>query len=160
MLAAWELLCGRTSTDGRVLAEIFMDLPPRELYGDYYELIKRPMCLRLIKEKIDSGTYSKWKFFEEDVLVMFENARTYNLPHSHVYLDAAALQDAYTQYVKNLPASVKAEDMLGAWEALCGVRDSGGRSCAGEFMDLPARELCLLYSIILLSTDQFCFGIL
>ena len=59
MLAAWELLCGRTSTDGRVLAEIFMDLPPRELYGDYYELIKRPMCLRLIKEKIDSGTYSR-----------------------------------------------------------------------------------------------------
>eukprot|EP01046_Picozoa_sp_COSAG06_P029596 COSAG06_NODE_2754_length_6338_cov_31.078859_2_plen_1758_part_00 len=141
MLAAWEVLCGRTDSDGRVLAAIFMDLPPRELYADYYDIVKRPMCLRLIKQNMDDGVYSKWTLFDEDVLIMFENARTYNLAESQVCLDAAALQAAYTQYVEKLPASVKAEDMLGAWEVLCGVRDESGRSCAGEFMDLPAREL-------------------
>ena len=141
MVAAWEVLCGRTDTYGRVLAGIFMDLPPRELYADYYDIIKVPMCLRLIKQNVDNDAYSKWRFFDEDVLIMFENARTYNQPESQVCQDAGALQGVYTQYVEKLPASVKAEDMLGAWLVLCGVRDHGGRSCAGEFMDLPAPEL-------------------
>ena len=118
-----------------------MDLPPRELYPDYYDVIKVPMCLRLIQQKIETGAYSRWNSFEEDMLVMFANARQYNLPDSQVCQDAATLEVAYRQYAEKLPASVRSEDMLGAWELLCKATDDSGRAVATEFMELPAREL-------------------
>lgn len=141
MMAACEVLCGRTDANGRVVAGIFMDLPPRELYPDYYDVIKVPMCLRLIQQKIETGAYSRWNSFEEDMLVMFANARQYNLPDSQVCQDAATLEVAYRQYAEKLPASVRSEDMLGAWELLCKATDDSGRAVATEFMELPAREL-------------------
>ena len=62
---------------------------------DYYDVIKQPMCLQMIKEKVDASAYKDWRAFEKDVLLIFANARQYNRPASQVYADAEALEKAY-----------------------------------------------------------------
>ena len=101
MLATWQFLC-KHNANGRAVAGIFMDLPAREMYPDYYQLISVPMSLQLIRQKIETGGYSRdSSLFESDVLLMFANARRYNLPGSQVCQDAAALEAAYRRYVSD-----------------------------------------------------------
>ena len=62
---------------------------------DYYDVIKQPMCLQTIKEKVDASAYKDWRAFEKDVLLIFANARQYNRHASQLYADAEALEKAY-----------------------------------------------------------------
>ena len=45
----------------RVLAQAFVELPSKDEYPDYYELIKKPMDLRMILERIDEQQYRRWE---------------------------------------------------------------------------------------------------
>ena len=52
---------------------------------DYFEIIKTPMDMSTIKEKLDKGEYKEPWEFVDDVWLMFENAWTYNRKTSKVY---------------------------------------------------------------------------
>lgn len=52
---------------------------------DYYDIIKHPMDLSTIKNKLDTGQYpDPWRFVD-DVWLMFDNAWLYNKKSSRVY---------------------------------------------------------------------------
>jgi len=57
--------------------------PVRLNIPDYWDVIKHPMDMTTIKEKLIGGSYKDAKEFAADVHLMFENARTYN-PVGHV----------------------------------------------------------------------------
>jgi len=60
-------------------------LPILNYLQDYFDVIKHPMDLSTIKEKLDSGQYpDPWQYIE-DVWLMFNNAWTYNRKTSRVY---------------------------------------------------------------------------
>lgn len=40
--------------DGRILSEPFMKLPSKKELPDYYEVIKRPVDIKKMKDKIDA----------------------------------------------------------------------------------------------------------
>ena len=63
----------------------------------------------MIEEKIENSLYPDWDSFEKDVLLMFENARIYNLPGSQVCLDADALEHAYQAHEYRLERTQRAE---------------------------------------------------
>lgn len=42
-------------SDGRVLSEPFMKLPSRRELPDYYEIIKKPLDIKKILQRIDEG---------------------------------------------------------------------------------------------------------
>jgi hypothetical protein len=42
-------------SDGRVLSEPFMKLPSRRELPDYYEIIKKPLDIKKILQRIDDG---------------------------------------------------------------------------------------------------------
>ncbi|KAG0249999.1 hypothetical protein BG011_008729 [Mortierella polycephala] len=81
--------------DGREMAELFLELPSKEEYPDYYDEISKPIAINIIEEKIDQGVYHTLELFEKDMNLMFENAKLYNAEGSDVYLDAEELQQLF-----------------------------------------------------------------
>ena len=99
MLAAWEAMRTARNERGRELVNMFMTLPEQELYGDYYAVINRPVCMFDIRKRVQMGGYPAWRDFEADVRLLFANARQYNMEGSLVCLDAAMLERAYDAHV-------------------------------------------------------------
>ena len=54
-------------------------------FQDYYDVIKNPMDLSTIKEKLELGLYSDPWDYVDDVWTMFNNAWLYNPKKSRVY---------------------------------------------------------------------------
>ncbi|KAJ3415683.1 hypothetical protein HDV05_004361 [Chytridiales sp. JEL 0842] len=80
---------------GRILSTLFLVLPSKALYPDYYQFIKNPISIREIQGKITTGKYATIGALRMDVELMFENAMTYNMPESEVYEDAGALLNVF-----------------------------------------------------------------
>jgi hypothetical protein len=97
MLEVWQKMCDKTCryVRGRNLAQVFRELPDTALYPDYCDIIEKPMCFSIIKKKIENSSYKNWAAFEMDIMLMFANARKYNMPGSQVCLDAKALEKTY-----------------------------------------------------------------
>ena len=95
--------------DGRIVSTMFEILPDKDVYPDYFKVITKPICLSMIKDNIENSVYPDWDAFEKDVLLMFENARVYNLPGSQVCLDADALEHAYQAHEYRLERTQRAE---------------------------------------------------
>ena len=52
---------------------------------DYYDIVKRPMDLKTVKQRVKDGAISNSLEFQRDVYLMFANAMMYNRPGSDVY---------------------------------------------------------------------------
>uniref|UniRef100_A0A8K9Y0I6 Transcription activator BRG1 n=1 Tax=Oncorhynchus mykiss TaxID=8022 RepID=A0A8K9Y0I6_ONCMY len=82
----------KDSSNGRQLSEVFIQLPSRKELPEYYELIRKPVDFRKIKERIRSHRYRSLGDLERDVMLLFQNAQTFNLEgslvrHTHVTLE-------------------------------------------------------------------------
>ncbi|KAG5278840.1 hypothetical protein AALO_G00103300 [Alosa alosa] len=86
----------KDSSNGRQLSEAFIQLPSRKELPEYYELIQKPMDFRKIKERIRSHRYRSLNDLERDVMLLCENAQTYNLEGSLIYEDSIVLQSVFT----------------------------------------------------------------
>ena len=73
---------------GRERAAIFIYLPSKLQYPDYYDLIKKPVSLYYMKRRTFSSPSQFYKYF----LTLFANAKTYNRPKSPVHQDASVLE--------------------------------------------------------------------
>ena len=78
--------------DDQGRAAIFTTLPSSADYPDYYDLIKRPIDLTMIGDRLAQGAYASMGDFAADMNLLFENALRYNLPESQVAQDALFLQ--------------------------------------------------------------------
>uniref|UniRef100_A0A674D196 SWI/SNF related BAF chromatin remodeling complex subunit ATPase 4 n=1 Tax=Salmo trutta TaxID=8032 RepID=A0A674D196_SALTR len=74
----------KDSSNGRQLSEVFIQLPSRKELPEYYELIRKPVDFRKIKERIRSHRYRSLGDLERDVMLLFQNAQTFNLEGSLV----------------------------------------------------------------------------
>ena len=54
-------------------------------YPDYFEVIKSPIHLERISQKLKTGTYNTLDEIMADLVLMFDNACKYNEPDSQVY---------------------------------------------------------------------------
>ncbi|KAI7887472.1 hypothetical protein K492DRAFT_212215 [Lichtheimia hyalospora FSU 10163] len=78
--------------DERFRCELFMDLVSKREYPTYYELIKNPMSMNMIKRRVNSPYYKTIEQFRDDFILMCDNARTFNEEGSFVYEDANIMQ--------------------------------------------------------------------
>jgi ATP-dependent helicase STH1/SNF2 len=111
---------------GRVLSELFVDKPDKSLYPEYYRMIKQPISLNCIGEKLmqqqqlsrqppppppSPGAKEVKKYlvtaFEKDIKRVWKNAKTYNQEGSMVFLDATAMEGQVEEQLKAIKASVK-----------------------------------------------------
>ncbi|KAJ7435656.1 Bromodomain-containing protein, partial [Mycena galericulata] len=76
--------------------QIFLKLPRRNTWADYYERIEKPISMSNIKTLSDKAThYTSITEYRADWHLMFNNARQYNREDSQVYEDAVYLQEVF-----------------------------------------------------------------
>lgn len=54
-------------------------------YPDYYEVIKRPIDLEKISQKLKTSAYESLEEVAQDLILMCDNACKYNEPDSQLY---------------------------------------------------------------------------
>lgn len=70
------------------MADIFLTLPDRKEFADYYKTIKDPISLDEIEHRMVSRRYDSSDLFFADVELMCDNAMAYNEDESEVWSDA------------------------------------------------------------------------
>ncbi|XP_001607169.1 ATP-dependent helicase brm isoform X2 [Nasonia vitripennis] len=96
------------STDGRALSEHFIELPSRRDFPDYYEIIKRPIAINKIIQKIEDGKYADLDDLEKDFMHLCKNAQIYNEEASMIYENSVVLQSVFTNTRQRLEAKAAA----------------------------------------------------
>ncbi|CAF1411121.1 unnamed protein product [Adineta ricciae] len=91
----------------RAMVDIFLFLPSRKLYPDYYLVVTQPIDLKIVATKIDNNQYSSLDDMEADLLLMVSNAKKYNDPKSQIYKDASALKKMITTVKGELESALK-----------------------------------------------------
>ncbi|KAJ2824445.1 ATP-dependent DNA helicase Snf21, partial [Coemansia sp. 'formosensis'] len=82
--------------------DLFLDLPSRRDYPDYYVIIRHPIAMKAIRRNVKAGKYASLGDFHRDWKLMFDNARTYNEEGSMVYEDACEIQRALEETMSRL----------------------------------------------------------
>ncbi|XP_046690578.1 bromodomain-containing protein 4 isoform X3 [Silurus meridionalis] len=70
---------------------------------DYHDIIKHPMDLATIKDKLDTRQYRDAQEFAADVRLMFSNCYKYNPPDHEVVVMARKLQDVFEMRFAKMP---------------------------------------------------------
>ncbi|KAF2866511.1 SNF2 family N-terminal domain-containing protein [Massariosphaeria phaeospora] len=76
----------------RGIIDPFIELPARNDYPDYYQIIRHPMCMNMIKKKINKKEYQSLRQFRHDIGMLCNNCRTYNEDTSILYQDANLIE--------------------------------------------------------------------
>ncbi|XP_046739916.1 ATP-dependent helicase brm isoform X3 [Diprion similis] len=92
------------STNGRLLSEPFMKLPSRRELPDYYEIIRKPLTINKLRQKIDEGKYSDFDDLEKDFMQLCKNAQIYNEEASLIHEDSIVLQSVFTNARQRIEA--------------------------------------------------------
>ena len=84
-------------SDGHNVTDMFITLPSRKLYPDYYKLIKTPVSINQVTKKLNNNKYYNIDELKQDLLTMCSNAKTYNEESSFIYHDAAIIETFLNQ---------------------------------------------------------------
>uniref|UniRef100_A0A665UA70 Protein polybromo-1 n=1 Tax=Echeneis naucrates TaxID=173247 RepID=A0A665UA70_ECHNA len=99
-----EAIVSHTDSSGRLVSELFQKLPSKH-YPDYYAIIKEPIDLRTIAQRIQIGFYKNVNAMAKDIDLMAKNAKTYNEPGSQVFKDANTIKKVFIQRKTDLEHS-------------------------------------------------------
>ncbi|XP_050428093.1 protein polybromo-1 isoform X2 [Adelges cooleyi] len=134
---------------GRLLSIIFMKLPSKNEYPDYYEVIKRPIHLEVIAQKLKNNLYESLDDLAADFVLMFDNACKYNEPDSQIYKDALTLQRLTLQTKLQLRAdedstpdvqSAVQELLTSLFTSVYNHQDEEGRCFSDSMAELPEHD--------------------
>ena len=76
----------------RGIIDLFLELPPKALYADYYMIIQEPICMNMIQKRINRKEYQNLNAFAADITLMCNNCRQYNEDGSTLYSDANTIE--------------------------------------------------------------------
>ncbi|KAJ6153799.1 Bromodomain [Penicillium chermesinum] len=88
--------------DGHDPSRLFHRSVNKRVVPDYYDIIKEPMALSILKQRINKREYRQFKDFVRDCALIPHNAQTYNRPKSQAYEDALVIKDVFHQELKKL----------------------------------------------------------
>uniref|UniRef100_A0A3Q3J597 Bromo domain-containing protein n=2 Tax=Monopterus albus TaxID=43700 RepID=A0A3Q3J597_MONAL len=95
---------------GRQLSEVFVQLPSRKELPEYYELIRKPVDFKKIKERVRNHKYRNVGDLEKDVMLLCHNAQTFNLEGSQIYEDSIVLQSVFKSARQKIAKDEDSED--------------------------------------------------
>ncbi|KAI5301943.1 hypothetical protein KEM56_001199, partial [Ascosphaera pollenicola] len=81
--------------DGYDPSKLFHKSVNKRNVPDYYEVIKEPMALSILKAKIKNRSYMNFSEFVRDCALISHNAQTYNRPRSQAYEDALVIKSVF-----------------------------------------------------------------
>ncbi|KAJ3348126.1 hypothetical protein HDU83_001553 [Entophlyctis luteolus] len=144
---------------GRNLAALFNALPNKQLYPDYYIVIKHPTALNIMQQKINGGKYNSLGDLKAEMQLMVDNAKTYNAPESLIYEDANTLWQVFNAEVAKVRAQYQPEAPAPVSHAKVKLTstpkaektekpDSGEFVTARDGKKVPRREVDALFKAI------------
>ncbi|KAM9841137.1 putative global transcription activator SNF2L2 [Aulostomus maculatus] len=80
---------------GRQISKGFVQLPSKKEVPEYYELIRKPVDFRRIRERVRNHKYRSVGDLEKDILLLCHNAQTYNLEGSQIYEDSIVIKSVF-----------------------------------------------------------------
>ncbi|KAM8868716.1 protein polybromo-1-like isoform 1-T3 [Synchiropus picturatus] len=92
-----EAIVSYSDPTGRSISDLFQKLPSKVQYPDYYAVIKDPIDLRTIAQRIQCGYYKSVSAMAKDIDLIAKNAKTYNEPGSQVFKDANTIKKVFIQ---------------------------------------------------------------
>ena len=134
---------------GRQLSLIFLKLPSKHEYPDYYDIIKRPIDLEKISSKIRNNQYETMEDAVADFTLVFDNAAKYNEPDSQIYKDAQTLARLAHQTVRHITedgdgipdARAAVADLLNnIYTAMVTAQDGGERCFADSLAEVAEHD--------------------
>ncbi|VEN56896.1 unnamed protein product [Callosobruchus maculatus] len=140
----------REPKDNRQLSLIFMKLPSKIDYPDYYEVIKEPIDMEKISQKLKANQYETLEDMVADFHLMFDNACKFNEPDSQIYKDALILQSVCLQtkvqiksrdddVAPDVQAAVQ-DILLNLFTTVYNHQDDDGRCYSDSMAELPEHE--------------------
>lgn len=93
--------------DGRLLCPPFRVLVSPESFPMYYQVIKEPIDLQKIANRIRDGDYATWNDFANDLKLMYANAKQFNQPSSSISKDATYLNTFTKQKLQHFSSAKK-----------------------------------------------------
>ncbi|MEQ2160357.1 Protein polybromo-1 [Goodea atripinnis] len=135
---------------GRRLSTIFLRLPSRAELPDYYIAIKKPVDMEKIKSHMLANKYQDVDALVEDLVLMFNNACTYNEPESLIYRDALLLHKVLLEtrreleggednHVPDVPRLIQ-ELIRSLFVSVLGHQDDEGRCYSDSLAEIPAAD--------------------
>merc|ERR1711983_667924 len=91
-----EVVMQYEDSDGRILSEPFYKLPSRKELPDYYEIIKKPVDIAKIQQRIDDEKYEDMSALQKDFMLLCNNPQQYNEDGSLIFEDSIVLQSVFT----------------------------------------------------------------
>ncbi|XP_073398702.1 probable global transcription activator SNF2L2 isoform X2 [Dendrobates tinctorius] len=110
MNAIVDTVINYKDSSGRQLSEVFIQLPSRKELPEYYELIRKPVDFKKIKERIRNHKYRSVNDLEKDVMLLCYNAQTFNLEGSQIYEDSIVLQSVFKSARQKLSNEDESEE--------------------------------------------------
>lgn len=95
-----DIIALRSETDGHGVADIFLKLPSKKKYADYYRVIKKPTAISQIRKHLSQERFDSFESFLDEVRLMCTNAKLYNEEGSWVWEDAATIEDFINEIVE------------------------------------------------------------
>ncbi|KAL6114861.1 smarca2 [Pungitius sinensis] len=95
---------------GRQLSEVFVQLPSRKELPEYYELIRKPVDFKKIKDRVRNHKYRGVGDLERDVMLLCHNAQTFNLEGSQIYEDSIVLQSVFKSARQKIAKDEESDD--------------------------------------------------
>ncbi|KAF2442048.1 Bromodomain-containing protein [Karstenula rhodostoma CBS 690.94] len=90
---------------GRPISVHFLTLPDKSKLPEYYDVIKLPIAIDTIEDKLNAGGYTSLAQVESDCKRLVNNAKSYNDRKSAIYEDAERLRKTASNWmVKHNPA--------------------------------------------------------
>ncbi|CAB1332395.1 unnamed protein product [Coregonus sp. 'balchen'] len=80
---------------GRQISKGFIQLPSRKEVPEYYELIRKPVDFRRIRERVRNHKYRSVGDLEKDIILLCHNAQTFNLEGSQIFEDSIVLKSVF-----------------------------------------------------------------
>ncbi|KAJ9625843.1 hypothetical protein H2203_004607 [Taxawa tesnikishii (nom. ined.)] len=161
---------------GRSISQLFLTLPDKRELPDYHQVIKLPIAIDTIENKLRRYEYPTLTTVESDVKRMIANAKLYNDEKSEVYGDAERMRKLLSNFMlKHNPAYRDPEyvafptpipddggaDGLSNYtgktfqqaqehliEDLIDYTDDEGLQIFSPFVNMPPRELTDYYRLI------------
>jgi protein polybromo-1 len=90
----------------QTIIDPFVKLPSKRAYPDYYEEIKNPIALSIIKTKLNKRRYANISQLIADFELLFKNAMQYNQDTSLIYANAKKLLEVLKQKSGELSVDV------------------------------------------------------
>ncbi|KAJ8259784.1 hypothetical protein GJAV_G00173420 [Gymnothorax javanicus] len=141
----YEAIRGGRNSQGKLIAEPFLQLPSRKDYPDYFLQIKQPISLQQIRNKMKNNEYESLEQMETDLILMFENAKRYNVPHSPIYKRVMKLQQILQMKRKEL---LRREDDDGDSMLSSTMSDTGSGKRKSHKKNSKKRRMKVLYSVV------------